>query len=37
LRLQLVREWRKACNQLATAFDAVMRSHLQTVNGIVPW
>ena len=37
LRLQQVREWRNACNQLANSFDEVMRSHLQAVNGVSPW
>jgi hypothetical protein len=37
LRLQKVREWRNACNQLANAFEEVMRSHLLTVNGVSPW
>jgi hypothetical protein len=37
LRLRQVREWRNACDQLADAFDEVMRSHLQTVNGVSPW
>ena len=37
LRLQQVREWRNACNQLADAFDEVMRSQLQAVNGVSPW
>lgn len=37
LRLQQVHKWRNACNQLAMAFDEVMRSHLQIVNGISPW
>jgi RiboL-PSP-HEPN len=37
LRLRNVREWRSACNQLATDFDEVMRSHIQAVNGASPW
>lgn len=37
LRLPLLREWRGACDGLASAFDAVMRSHLETVNGSAPW
>ncbi len=37
LRLQQVRDWRKACDQLANAFDDVMRSHLLVVNGNSPW
>jgi RiboL-PSP-HEPN len=37
LRLHQVREWRNACNQLANAFDEVLRSHLEVVNGVSPW
>ena len=37
LPLRRVREWRKACNEMATCFDEVMSTHLQAVNGIVPW
>jgi hypothetical protein len=37
LRLQHVREWRTACNQLARAFDEVMRFQLQAVNSVSPW
>lgn len=37
LRLQQVRDWRNACNQLASAFDEVMHSRLQAVNGVAPW
>ncbi|MHB1426940.1 MAG: HEPN domain-containing protein [Gemmataceae bacterium] len=37
LRLQQVREWRSACNQLANAFDEVMRFHLHAINGVSPW
>jgi hypothetical protein len=37
LRVQRVRKWRTACNRLASSFDEVMRSHLQTVNGVSPW
>ncbi len=37
LRLQQVREWRSACDQLAICFDEVMRSHLQAINGVSPW
>lgn len=37
LRLQQVRDWRNACNQLASAFEEAMRSHLQAVNGVSPW
>jgi hypothetical protein len=37
LRLQVVREWRKACHRLATAFDEVMRQHIQSIIGASPW
>jgi HEPN superfamily RiboL-PSP-like protein len=37
LRLQRVRKWRRACDQLANAFEEVMRSHLHAVNGSSPW
>lgn len=37
LHLQRVRAWRAACNQLAGAFDDVMRGHLQAVTGTAPW
>jgi RiboL-PSP-HEPN len=37
LRLEQVRSWRSACEQLARAFDRVMRDHICTVIGIVPW
>ncbi|HVA47939.1 MAG TPA: hypothetical protein VNH11_16335 [Pirellulales bacterium] len=37
LQLQIVRDWRSACDQLAGCFDRVMRDHLMTVNGVPPW
>ena len=37
LRLQQVRDWRNACDQLANAFEEVMRALLQTLNGVSPW
>ena len=37
LRLRDVRQWRNACNQLATRFDEVMRGWLETANGVSPW
>jgi hypothetical protein len=37
LRLSRVRRWRLACSRLALAFDKVMRRHLQTVTGTLPW
>lgn len=37
LLLQTVRTWRMACRSLATSFDAVMRDHLSSVTGKIPW
>jgi hypothetical protein len=37
LRLQTVREWRRACDRLAATFDEVMRQHLQSIIGSSPW
>lgn len=37
LRLGRVRAWRASCNQLAVAFDSVMRQHIQMITGAVPW
>ena len=37
LRLQMVREWRRACDRLATAFDEVMRQYIQSIVGASPW
>lgn len=37
LRLQAIRRWRRACDRLASAFDEVMRLHLQSVAGVSPW
>lgn len=37
LRLQRIREWRNACQQLAICFNEVMRSHIQAINGVSPW
>jgi len=37
LRLPLLHGWRTSCDQLAVSFDAVMRSHLEVVNGTAPW
>lgn len=37
LRIQQVREWRRACEHLATAFDEVMRAQLLTMVGTSPW
>lgn len=37
LRLQQVRHWRTACNELARGFDAVLRIHIQSLTGTSPW
>jgi hypothetical protein len=37
LQLNQVRAWRSACNGLATMFDQVMASQLQTLTGATPW
>jgi hypothetical protein len=37
LRLQQVRTWRRACEYLASAFDEVMRRHLQSLVGTSSW
>jgi len=37
LTLKHVKQWRKACQGLAQAFDAVMRDYLQTATGTAPW
>jgi hypothetical protein len=37
LRLAAVRGWRRTCNQLTRAFDAVLANHLRTVTGHSPW
>lgn len=37
LRLSRVRGWRRACDQLAHAFDAVSRDYLGTLLGSHPW
>ena len=37
LRLQRVRDLRKACEHLAVAFDEVMRNYLLVVTGTSPW
>ena len=36
LQLKRVKTWRAACDQLAVAFDDVMRRHIQTLNGAFP-
>jgi hypothetical protein len=37
LRLSRVTRWRTACDRLASAFDDVMRSHIQSIAGLAPW
>jgi hypothetical protein len=37
LRLAQVRDWRKACDRLATTFDDAMYTHLLTRCGTAPW
>lgn len=37
LRAALVRRWRRSCGRLARAFDRVMRDHLHTLTGTLPW
>jgi hypothetical protein len=37
LRLATVRDWRRACDNLAKTFDRVMRDHINAVTGIAPW
>ena len=37
LKLSQVRRWRKACDQLALAFDVTTRRHLQGLTGTLPW
>lgn len=37
LRLNDVNRWRRACDQLARAFDQVARGHLNGLVGSRPW
>jgi RiboL-PSP-HEPN len=37
LTLQQVRRWRRACEALAVAFDAVMHAHILGLTGTPPW
>jgi len=30
-------QWRRACDRLATAFDDVMRQHIESIVGASPW
>jgi hypothetical protein len=36
-RLKYVRRWRAACNGLATAFDATLADHLDSLTAVRPW
>jgi hypothetical protein len=37
LTVAKVRDWQSDCDAFATAFDAVMRNHLQATTGVSPW
>jgi hypothetical protein len=37
LQLAHVQSWRKACDGLARSFDDVLRAHLNTMTGTIPW
>lgn len=37
INLERVRRWRKACSQLANAFDRVIRRHVTDITGVAPW
>src|SRR5262245_31963645 len=37
LTLAQVQAWRRACDGLARSFDDVLRNHLQTLTGTLPW
>ncbi len=37
LRLVQVRQWRKACDQLARVFEKVIHRYLQSLSGVSPW
>jgi len=37
LAIPQVRDWRTDCDVLATAFDAVVRKHLEDTTGVSPW
>ena len=37
LQLAQVKRWRSACEGLARSFDAVMRSHIRSLTGALPW
>jgi hypothetical protein len=37
LQLLDVRQWRRDCGHLARSFDAVMRQHVLSLTGMLPW
>jgi len=37
LRLETVRRWRNACEQLALVFDSVIGDHIGQITGTLPW
>lgn len=37
INLARVQRWRKACGELAHTFDSVIRDHISTITGAVPW
>jgi hypothetical protein len=37
LQLARIRGWRRACTQLASAFDKVMHQYLKKLTGVSPW
>jgi hypothetical protein len=37
LRLDRVRQWRRACERLARSLDKVMRRHMESLTGSSPW
>jgi len=37
VRLNDVRDWRIACDRLASEFDSVVARHLRHLTGIIPW
>lgn len=37
LRLRTVRQWRRACQNLAIVFDTIMGNHIHQITGTQPW
>ena len=37
LTIPQVRDWLSDCDAFAVSFDALLRNHLQTILGVVPW